>query len=160
MRLVIPTRKREELPDEFAYPLWPERITRYLQDTPQREDAELVFQWRDEFWESHWRQRIEQHGTIKLISAIYTVNWSPYYPKWTIEVYSVPKEYLTAAQEILLDGAMEALAEKLIDHGLTPEVDTKESIKMNLADWDHDESRLSEEQLASPHPDHDSGVAA
>ena len=81
------------------------------------------------------------------------MHWSPYLPKWHIEIYSVPKEYLTPAQEILFDGALEEFAERLIAHGLTPKEDVKESIKMNLADWDHDETRLTEEQLASPHPE-------
>lgn len=148
MKLVIPTRHKEKLPDDFAYPLWPTRISELLEGTPQREDAELVFHWRDEFWESHWRMRILQHGTIKLLEAEYTTHWSPYYPKWKINIYSVPKEYLTPAQEILLGGAVEELALKLNTHGLTPQSDTREAITMNLADWDHDESRLSPEQLS------------
>ena len=148
--LVIPTRRREELPDDFAYTLWPSKVTELLKDTPQRDDAELVFHWRDEFWESHWRQRIQQHGTIKLVDAEYTPHWSPYFPKWKINIYSVPKEYLTAAQEILFDGGMAQLAARLRTHGLTPAETVHEAISMNLADWDHDETRLSPEQLARP----------
>jgi hypothetical protein len=150
MSLVIPTRQREELPDDFAYTLWPSKITDLLQDTPQRDDAELVFHWRDEFWESHWRKRILQKGTIKLVSAQYTPNWSPYFPKWKINIFSVPKEYLTAAQEILLDSGMEQLAEKLRAYGLTPDEAVNEAITMNLAEWDHDETRLSPEQFSAP----------
>jgi len=142
MKLVIPTRLRDKLPDDFAYPLWPTKVTELLEGTPQRHDAELVFHLRDEFWESHWRQRILQHGVVKLASAEYTPNWSPYFPKWKINIYSVPKEYLTAAQEILFGGEMAKLAKKLRSLGLTPDHDVKESIRMNLADWDHDESRL------------------
>ncbi len=149
MKLVIPTRLRDKLPDDFAYPLWPSRITEYLQNTPQRDDAELVFHWRDEFWESHWRQRILQHGTIKLVSAQYTTNWSPYFPKWKINIFSVPKEYLTAAQEILFGGELERLAARLRDYGLTPDHDIDDAITMNLAEWDHDETRLSPQQLTS-----------
>jgi len=149
-RLVIPTRLREELPEEFSYTLWPSKVTEYLEGTPQRDDAELVFHWRDEFWESHWRKRILQHGVITLVSAVYTPHWSPYFPKWKINVYSVPNEYLTAAQEILFDGAMEQLAEKLKEHGLTPDGPVTEAITMNLADWDHDETRLSAEQFSRP----------
>jgi len=150
MSLVIPTRNRERLPDDFSYTLWPSKVTEYLEGTPQRDDAELVFHWRDEFWESHWRKRIEQRGTITLVSAEYTPHWSPYFPKWKINVYSVPKEYLTAAQEILFDGAMAGLAEKLKAHGLTPDEVVVEPITMNLADWSHDETRLTPEQLAQP----------
>lgn len=150
MQLVIPTRRREELPDDFAYTLWPSKVTRFLDGTPQRDDAELVFHWRDEFWESHWRRRIAQRGTITLVSAEYTQHWSPYFPKWKINVYSVPKEYLTAAQEILFDGAMAALAEKLKAHGLTPEEPVCEAITMNLEACSHDETRLTPEQLAQP----------
>jgi len=150
MNLVIPTRQREKLPDDFAYTLWPTKITELLQDTPQRDDAELVFHWRDEFWESHWRKRILQKGIIKLVSAQYTTNWSPYFPKWKINIFSVPKEYLTAAQEILLDGGMEQLAEKLKSHGVTPDEPVNETISMNLADWDHDETRLSPQQFSAP----------
>lgn len=156
MKLVIPTRLREKLPEDFAYPLWPAKLTEFLRDTPQGDDAELVFHWRDEFWESHWRQRILQHGTVKLVSAEYTTNWSPYFPKWKINVFSVPKEYLTAAQEILFSGAMERLAEQLRQVGLTPMHAVNEVITMNLADWDHDESRLTPQQLRSePEPDSD-----
>ena len=111
MSLVIPTRQREKLPEDFAYTLWPSKVTDLLEGIPQRDDAELVFHWRDEFWESHWRKRILQKGTIKLVSAEYTTHWSPYFPKWKINIYSVPKEYLTAAQEILFDGGMQELAD-------------------------------------------------
>ncbi|MCB1728783.1 MAG: hypothetical protein KDI22_15300, partial [Gammaproteobacteria bacterium] len=71
MKLVIPTRRREQLPEDFSYTLWPSKVTELLSDTPQRADAELVFHWRDEFWESHWRKRIQQLGNIKLVSAEY-----------------------------------------------------------------------------------------
>lgn len=150
MRIVIPTRLREELPPDFAYTLWPAKVTAYLEGTPQRDDAELVFHWRDEFWESHWRKRILQKGVVKLVSAEYTPHWSPYFPKWKINIYSVPKEYLTAAQEILFDGGMARLAERLQAHGLTPADAVREDISMNLAECSHDESRLSPEQLADP----------
>jgi hypothetical protein len=149
MKLVIPTRLREKLPDDFAYPIWPTKITEFLEDTPQRDDAELVFHWRDEFWESHWRKRILQHGVITLIKAEYTPDWSPYFPKWKINVYSVPKEYITPAQEILFDGGMDALAAVFRLEGLTPDHPVKEKITMDLSEWEHDESRLSPEQLAS-----------
>lgn len=150
MSLVIPTRQREKLPDDFAYTLWPSKVTDLLQDTPQRHDAELVFHWRDEFWESHWRQRILQKGIIKLVSAQYTSNWSPYFPKWKINIFSVPKEYLTAAQEILLGGAMEQLAEKMKVLGVTPDHAVNESITMDLAKSAHDETRLSPNQFSAP----------
>ncbi len=150
--LVIPTRLRDRLPDDFAYPLWPTKVTEFLEDTPQRHDAELVFRWRDEFWESHWRQRIRQKGVITLVKAQYTPDWSPYFPKWKVDIYSVPKEYLTAAQEILFGGGMEALARKLREYGLTPDHPVKESIRMDLSEWDHDESRLTDEQIAAPEP--------
>ena len=152
MKLVIPTRRREQLPEDFGYTLWPSKVTELLQDTPQRADAELVFHWRDEFWESHWRKRIQQLGNIKLVSAEYTPHWSPYYPKWKINIYSVPNEYLTAAQEILFDGAMADLADRLKSHGLTPDGPVSEVISMNLADTLHDETRLTPEQLAEPLP--------
>lgn len=149
-RLVIPTRLKEKLPDDFAYTLWPSKVTELLADTPQRDDAELVFHWRDEFWESHWRKRILQRGVIKLVSAQYTPHWSPYFPKWKINIYSVPNEYLTAAQEILFDGGMQRLADRLVVLGLTPERAANEAITMNLADWDYDETRLTPQQIAEP----------
>jgi len=152
MKLVIPTRLRDKLPDDFAYPLWPTKVTELLEGTPQRQDAELVFHLRDEFWESHWRRRILQHGVVKLVSAEYTPNWSPYFPKWKINIYSVPKEYVTAAQEILFGGEMEKLAQRLCVHGLTPDHAVKESIHMNLEEWDYDESRISTE-AAGKEPD-------
>ena len=149
MKPVIPTRLKQRLPDDFAYPLWPTKVSEFLEGTPQRADAELVFRWRDEFWESHWRQLIQQHGTITLVSAEYTTHWSPYFPKWKINIYSVPKEYLTAAQEVLFGGGMERLAQTLTALGPTPDHDVKEKITMNLAEWDHDASRLTPEQRKS-----------
>jgi hypothetical protein len=149
-RLVIPTRVKEKLPDDFAYTLWPSKVTELLADTPQRDDAELVFHWRDEFWESRWRKRILQRGIIKLVSAQYTPHWSPYFPKWKINIYSVPNEYLTAAQEILFDGGMQRLADRLVTLGLTPDRAVNEAVTMNLAEWAHDETRLTPEQIAEP----------
>lgn len=148
-KIVIPTRIKEKLPPEFSYALWPSKVTDLLQRTPQRYDAELVFHWRDEFWESHWRKRIRQHGVITLVSAEYTPHWSEFFPKWKINIYSVPNEYLTPAQEILFDGGMQTLAERLEAHGLTPAGPVNEAITMNLADWDHDETRLTPEQLGA-----------
>jgi hypothetical protein len=149
-RLVIPTRLKEKLPDDFAYTLWPSKVTELLEGTPQRDDAELVFHWRDEFWESHWRKRILQRGVVKLVSAQYTPHWSPYFPKWKINIFSVPNEFLTAAQEILFDGGMQQLAERLSVLGLTPDEPVNEAITMNLAEWAHDETRLTPEQIAEP----------
>lgn len=160
MSVVIPTREKQKLPEDFAYALWPTKVSDLLDGTPQRDDAELVFHWRDEFWASHWRQRIEQKGTIKLLAAQYTPDYSPYFPKWKITIFSVPKEYLTAAQEILLGGAVEALAERLAGYGLTPDQPVSEVISMNLAQVDHDKSRLTPEQLSAPVEQAPSGEAA
>lgn len=135
MSLVIPTRLRDELPEGFAYPLWPGMVTKFLEDTPQRDDAELVFHWRDELWESHWRERIMRRQTLKLVSAEYTPHWSPYFPKWKINIYSVPKQYFREAQAILFKGGMVALAERLIEHGLTPEEKVQELIPMDLSQF-------------------------
>lgn len=140
MKLVIPTRRREKLPEGFAYTLWPSKITGLLKDTPQRGDAELVFHWRDELWESGWRQRIQQHGTLKLVEAEYTTHWSPYLPKWKIHIYSVPEQYLSAARQILLEGGMQDLEQKLLALGLTPSQNVRETISINLAELDHNEA--------------------
>ncbi len=138
MKLVIPTRLREELPEGFAYPLWPTKITDLLENTPQRSDAELVFHWRDELWESHWRKRILQQDTMKVVEAEYTPHWSPDFPKWKINIFSVPKQYLSAAQKILLNGGMQELATKLKAHGLTPREGVSEVINIDLAEPDRD----------------------
>ena len=135
MNLVIPTRLRDELPEGFSYTLWPSKVTAFLADTPQRNDAEIVFHWRDEFWESHWRERILRRDTVKLVSAEYTPHWSPYFPKWKINIYSVPREYLQGAQEILFNGGMQALAERLKAHGLTPDHEVHEDVTMDLSQF-------------------------
>ena len=54
----------------------------------------------------------------------------------------MPNEYLTAAQEILFDGAMADLADRLKSHGLTRTMPVSEVISMNLADTLHDRDTL------------------
>ena len=157
MKLVIPTHLREKIPGDFAYPLWPTKISELLASTPQRGDSELVFRWRDEFRESRWRKRIEQRGTLSLFTAHYTPDYSPYFPKWRFTVYSVPRAYLSAAQELLLGDAFDELVSTLTETGLTPAVPVDLTVSMNLSDCLHDQPQpnLATRSIPDKHALHD-----
>lgn len=120
MALIIPTRRREELPDGFDYPLWPSVITEAMRGTPQFEDMELVFHWRDEFWQSHWAERALSGGVVTLLEAEYLVDHSPYFPAWKIIVNSVPSEYLKPVREYLLEEGLEKFTASVAEQDAGP----------------------------------------
>ena len=56
---LIETAKKEKLPKGFSYPLGAEAISAALAGIPQFGNALLWFRWRDEFWVSRWRKRLQ-----------------------------------------------------------------------------------------------------
>ncbi|MGB1109488.1 MAG: hypothetical protein ACPG4N_03985 [Gammaproteobacteria bacterium] len=123
MALIIPTRHRDELPDGFDYPLWPSVITEAMRGKPQFEDMELVFHWRDEFWQSRWAERVLNGGVVTLLEAEYLVGHSPYFPAWKITINSVPHEFINVVREYLLNEGLEQFADSVAKHEAAPEHD-------------------------------------
>ena len=70
MKLIQTTRK-EKLPEGFSYPLGPEAISAALAGIPQFDNAEIWFHWRDEYWVSRWRKRVDARGVITLLRVSY-----------------------------------------------------------------------------------------
>lgn len=94
---MIKTSRKEKLPKGFSYPLGAEAISAALDGIPQFDNTELWFSWRDEFWVSRWRKRLEEHGPIVLLRVAY----SEYFRHWDVRVYSVPSEHTVFAREQL-----------------------------------------------------------
>ena len=95
---LISTRRKEKLPKGFSYPLGAGKVSAALEGIPQFENAEIWFSWRDEFWASQWRKRIQERGVVTLLRASY---WD-YSGRWDFHLYSVPSEYNVFAREHLL----------------------------------------------------------
>ena len=96
---LIRTARKERLPKGFSYPLGAEAISAALEGAPQFDRAEIIFSWRDEFWVSRWRQRLQAGGIITLLHVAY---WEFINPgRWNLEVYSVPSQYSALAREHL-----------------------------------------------------------
>jgi hypothetical protein len=95
---LIPTARREKLPKGFSYPLGAEDISEAFADIPHLEHAALWFGWRDEYWCSSWRKKIESRGSVKLLE----VGVSPLSGEPVLYVYSVPSEYSLVARGHLL----------------------------------------------------------
>lgn len=68
MRL-IPTASKEKLPEGFSYPLGAEAISEVFDTVPHLENATIWFSWRDEYWASSWRKKIESRGSVTLLEV-------------------------------------------------------------------------------------------
>ncbi len=97
MRL-IPTVRKEKLPEGFSYPLGAEGISEAFDTVPHLENATIWFHWRDEYWASGWRKKIESRGSVKLLEF----GASPLSGEPVLRLYSVPSEYSSVAREHLL----------------------------------------------------------
>ena len=97
MRL-IPTVRKEKLPEGFSYPLGAEVISEVFDTVPHLENATIWFHWRDEYWASSWRKKIESRGSVKLLEF----DASPLSGKPVLRLYSVPSDYSSVAREYLL----------------------------------------------------------
>jgi hypothetical protein len=95
---LIPTRRKEKLPKGFSYPLGAERISEAFDGVPHLKNATIWFDWRDEYWASRWRQKIESCGSVKLLE----VDTSALSGEPILRLYSVPSEYSLLARERLL----------------------------------------------------------
>jgi len=95
--IVIPTVRKEKLPKGFSYPLGAEAISAALGGLRQLERAEITFQWRDEFWASRWRKRVQNRGVLTLLRVAFL----DYFGSWRLDVYSVPSQYSVQAREHL-----------------------------------------------------------
>lgn len=132
MILTLPTRLKDKLPAGFAYPLWPSLITEALRETPQLDNAELVFKLRDELRESRWSERVLGGGIATLLKADYHVNHSPYFPGWKITVFAVPSNYLTSARDYLRDEGLAKFAKLIDHHGANPNYSMSERMQFEL----------------------------
>jgi len=98
MRL-IPTALKDKLPKGFSYPLGAEAICGALDGIPHFDNAKFWFHWRDEYWASRWRKRLEDRGNITL----FQVGYAEYPGNFRVfRVYSVPSQYTVFAREHLL----------------------------------------------------------
>ena len=95
--IIIQTGRKEKLPKGFSYPLGAEAISAALGGLPHLEGAKITFQWRDEFWASRWRKRVQNRGVLTLLR----VAFPDYFGQWSLDVYSVPSQYSVQAREAL-----------------------------------------------------------
>ncbi len=95
---LIRTARKQRLPKGFSYPFGAEAISAALEGIPQFDNAELWFTWRDEFWASRWRKRLQSQGLITLLR----VDYSQYFGVWHLYVYSVPSDCAVVAREHLI----------------------------------------------------------
>jgi hypothetical protein len=94
---LIPTARKDKLPKGFVYPLGAEAISAALEGIPQFDRAEITFSWRDEFWVSRWRKRLQARGVVTLLRVAYWEFAGP--GRWRLDVYSVPSQYSALARE-------------------------------------------------------------
>ena len=126
---MIATDSKAKLPKGFSYPLGAEKINSFLGDIPQAETMKMKFEWRDEFWVSSWRKRIDTLGVVTLVEATF---WE-YFNEWRLFVYAVPKEFNVSAREFLVGGQLQELGNKL--RAVPPEATYfRETISFRLKD--------------------------
>ena len=91
---LIKTAGKEKLPKGFSYPLGAEAISASLEGIPQLGNLLMWFAWRDEFWVSRWRKRLQARGPV----VLFRIAYSDYFARWEIHIYSVPSEYTIFAR--------------------------------------------------------------
>src|SRR5882724_6416542 len=79
---LIKTAKKEKLPKGFSYPLGAEALCAALDGIQQFDKALLWFSWRDEFWVSRWRKRLQALGPILLLK----ISYSEYFGGWNLHL--------------------------------------------------------------------------
>jgi len=109
---LIPTVRKERLPKGFSYPLGAEAISGALDGIPQFDSAKFWFSWRDEYWASRWRKRLENRGIITLFDVAYAA----YLGHWAFRVYSVPSGHTVFARDYLLTD-LERVRHELLEAG-------------------------------------------
>jgi hypothetical protein len=94
---LIPTAAKDRLPKGFSYPLGAQAISVALEGIPVLGDARFWFSWRDEYWASEWREKIEALGQVTLlqVSDCFVSHGRD------VRVYAVPSEYSASARERL-----------------------------------------------------------
>src|SRR5581483_12282380 len=93
---------------------------------PYLANATIWFGWRDEYWASSWRKKIESRGVVKL----FEVGLSPLSGEPVLYVYSVPSEYSLIAREHLL-AELPGVRRELLAGGRVPKR-VRWTIEMNL----------------------------
>jgi hypothetical protein len=109
--MLIPTSYKEKVPKGFKYPVGAEMISHTLSGVPQFNLLELDFSWKDTFWASKHRARINAAGTITVMEI-----HAPYRPDdihWTIRVNSVPSTEGQRVRE-LLEHALQNLKTRMM----------------------------------------------
>ena len=95
---LIPTAAKDKLPKGFTYPLGAEAISTALEGIPALEDSRIWFSWRDEYWASVWRQKIESLGEVTLLK----IEKAHFGDGREIHVHAVPSEFSEAARARVL----------------------------------------------------------
>jgi hypothetical protein len=115
---LIPTAHKEKIPKGFKYPVGAELVSRALSGAPQFGLFELRFSWKDSFWASEYRARINAAGAMEIME----IEYSPHarlHPPWTIRVYAVPSAEGQSAKE-LLEHSLQTLKTRLMSTGMEP----------------------------------------
>jgi hypothetical protein len=94
---LIPTAAKDRLPKGFSYPLGAQAVSIALEGIPVLNDARFWLSWRDEYWTSEWRQKIQALGQVTLLEV------HDCYVSYgrDVRVYAVPSEYSVSARERL-----------------------------------------------------------
>jgi hypothetical protein len=103
---LIPTRLKEKLPVGFSYPVGAETLSVSLRDAPCFDQLELWFSWKDHYWASDYREKLQSQGSIVVID----VN---HYRGFSIWLHSVPRSHANLARELIRAQALPSLAQAL-----------------------------------------------
>lgn len=94
---LIQTASKEKLPKGFSYPLRAEALSAALEGAVQFDNAQFWFSWRDEYWASKWREKIDALGDV----VLFEIHDSYFGSGKDIRLYAVPSEYSEGAREEL-----------------------------------------------------------
>lgn len=120
---MIPTRLKAKLPRHLSYPIGAKAISEALADAPHVGPLSVTF-WDQAVWPaSEFRRLLSERLPYKIMEAVYQPASKPgisashsmiergwYYEKWELRVYSVLSEFRHAANRLLREQGLPAVA--------------------------------------------------
>jgi|WetSurMetagenome_2_1015567.scaffolds.fasta_scaffold29703_2 hypothetical protein len=118
---LIPTRRKEKLPQGYSYPIGAQEISEGLFGVPQYQELKISFH-------SMWGISFTSHEALKKKLKILKISYNsrfisshdlamrvPLLPRWYIKIHPLPKNYKQSANEYLINIALPKIKKWLIN---------------------------------------------
>lgn len=126
----ISTELRDKLPRDHLFPLSSKVLSSSLLGVPQYSELLACYKFRDVYWASEYRQKLDDLGSIAVLGARYTnpqpfhsssnkmIEEGYYEPKWRLNITAVPRKYVRIVKVALIEEALPKVHDWLVQTGL------------------------------------------